>query len=486
MSCSRLGRACALWAVASLLLVHSGADAEAPESKHRHACFHLDANRLAQAMWLHGALSHQVPSRFACSSLQGAACLHNQMPQPRLTDDLSTALLGSEEAAADGDTSTKMKLVLLKPGNEQGMKELLKKMEKSKGLNDVQGAAASRDQQQAAQQLLEDNGEVVFEGNPASLSDVDSVVQTMLAAMGIPESGQFADSLKRQLAKSLTEAEFAQTRGKNPKQDAADGDRPGDGINLVSEDGSNTSNDDGGGSSTGSTDSEASSAGSRPDSEDKDVQDDFAVSVRKLLNDIRAAHRKHAGTADAEGGQQLPADEAPANRQHAARPALDQGPEPEAVQPAHDEPQKLLAGQPRRRSGGRSGGQRHGGSKQRPPQAADAAGADAGAAAEKVYIDDETGEQFVLPDERVPEGEERVYVDDRTGHTYVVTDDGADAGGSGRTGRLSRRLNDNMSWLDGLTDEQYEEYMDHYYDELDREDAAREERQRQSAGHVDL
>lgn len=44
-----------------------------------------------------------------------------------------------------------------------------------------------RDQQQAAQQLLEDNGEVVFEGNPASLSDVDSVVQTMLAAMGIPE-----------------------------------------------------------------------------------------------------------------------------------------------------------------------------------------------------------------------------------------------------------------------------------------------------------
>lgn len=28
--------------------------------------------------------------------------------------------------------------------------------------------------------------------------------------------------------------------------------------------------------------------------------------------------------------------------------------------------------------------------------------------------------------------------------------------------------------------------QDHYYDELDREDAAREERQRQSAGHVDL
>jgi hypothetical protein len=42
--------------------------------------------------------------------------------------------------------------------------------------------------QDAAQQLLEKSGgEVVFEGDPASLSDVDSVAQTMLAAMGVPE-----------------------------------------------------------------------------------------------------------------------------------------------------------------------------------------------------------------------------------------------------------------------------------------------------------
>lgn len=58
--------------------------------------------------------------------------------------DLSTALLGGEEASAGGDASTKMKLVLLKPGNEQGMKDLLKKMENTKGLNDGQGSAATR------------------------------------------------------------------------------------------------------------------------------------------------------------------------------------------------------------------------------------------------------------------------------------------------------------------------------------------------------
>lgn len=63
----------------------------------------------------------------------------------------------------------------------------------------------------------------------------------------------------------------------------------------------------------------------------------------------------------------------------------------------------------------------------------------------------------------LPEGEERVYVDDRTGHTYVVTDDSdgseAEAGSNGHGGRLSRRLGDNMAWLDGLSDEQYNEYM---------------------------
>lgn len=37
-----------------------------------------------------------------------------------------------------------MKLVLLKPGNGQGMKELLKKMETAKGLSGSSDAAAAR------------------------------------------------------------------------------------------------------------------------------------------------------------------------------------------------------------------------------------------------------------------------------------------------------------------------------------------------------
>ena len=60
----------------------------------------------------------------------------------------------------------------------------------------------------------------------------------------------------------------------------------------------------------------------------------------------------------------------------------------------------------------------------------------------------------------LPEGEEKVYVDDRTGNTYVVTDDGeADPSSSERVGRLSRRLSDNQRWLDGLSDQEYDEYM---------------------------
>ncbi len=68
------------------------------------------------------------------------------------------------------------------------------------------------------------------------------------------------------------------------------------------------------------------------------------------------------------------------------------------------------------------------------------------------------------------EGGERVYVDDRTGQTYVVSDEKpeeAAAAAAGdhqgdhprQRGRLSRRLSDSMAWLDGLTDEQYDEYM---------------------------
>lgn len=57
-----------------------------------------------------------------------------------------------------------------------------------------------------------------------------------------------------------------------------------------------------------------------------------------------------------------------------------------------------------------------------------------------------------------------MYVDDRTGTTYVVTDDepeeaAAAADHQRQKGRLSRRLSDSMAWLDGLTDEQYDDYM---------------------------
>lgn len=128
--------------------------------------------------------------------------------------DLSTALLGGKAGRADRDGATKMKLVLLKPGDGQGIKELLKSMEPVEGGTASSDAAATRclhliascanvycpcdnlvdtsaachRNQQAAQQLLEQGGgEVVFEGDPASLSDVDSVAQAMLAAMGVPE-----------------------------------------------------------------------------------------------------------------------------------------------------------------------------------------------------------------------------------------------------------------------------------------------------------
>jgi hypothetical protein len=115
----------------------------------------------------------------------------------------------------DGDGATKMKLVLLKPGEGQGIKELLKSMESTKGPASSSDAAAARcftvdcccymwlhrpgdlrasnsipccRNQEAAQELLEKGGgEVVFEGDPASISDVDSVAQAMLAAMGVPE-----------------------------------------------------------------------------------------------------------------------------------------------------------------------------------------------------------------------------------------------------------------------------------------------------------
>ena len=62
-----------------------------------------------------------------------------------LDADLSTALLGGKEAGpADRDGATKMKLVLLKPGDGQSIKELLKSMEPVEGASASSDAAAVR------------------------------------------------------------------------------------------------------------------------------------------------------------------------------------------------------------------------------------------------------------------------------------------------------------------------------------------------------
>lgn len=59
---------------------------EAPESVHRRAFFQLDSKRLSQAMWLDGAVNHGVPSRFPCSSLEGAACLYSSPERSRFAE----------------------------------------------------------------------------------------------------------------------------------------------------------------------------------------------------------------------------------------------------------------------------------------------------------------------------------------------------------------------------------------------------------------
>ncbi len=74
--------ACALLA-AAVLLLHTGTSAQtaAPEALHRRACFKLDTRRFAQAMWLEGAMHHRLPTKFPCSSLEGASCLYDSLPE---------------------------------------------------------------------------------------------------------------------------------------------------------------------------------------------------------------------------------------------------------------------------------------------------------------------------------------------------------------------------------------------------------------------
>ena len=355
------------------------------------------------------------------------------------------------------------------------------------------------------------------------------------------QTGRVADSLKQQLAKMLTEAEFAPERAWKPAAAAATEDSPEDADTDA--DGS-TAGVAGSSGINGQGDSGSAGQPQQHAQEDAALPDDLGTSIGNLLNSIRAV-QKHASASDVDrpdaelqpAAKPLPEDRPPAQpaahtqRRSApmsvaeaeaeadaeaeaeaaaaaeAEAGSEQQPQPQPVRAAPDSPQQLHAGHPRRRAAGRS--QRHASAKQRPAPAIDATheAADAASTAagqDKVYIDDETGEQFVLPDEVhfdadgmpsfhtsifakwrritflwhlyvwlifrsnalhmapqvLPEGEEKVYVDDRTGHTYVVTDDGrADPGSSGRVGRLSRRLSDNQQWLDGLSDQEYDEYM---------------------------
>lgn len=86
----------AFWIEAVLLLLVACAAhgaVEAPESVHRRSFFQLDTKRLSQAMWLDGAVNHGVPSRFPCSSLEGAACLYSAPVRSRFAEGAAPPLL---------------------------------------------------------------------------------------------------------------------------------------------------------------------------------------------------------------------------------------------------------------------------------------------------------------------------------------------------------------------------------------------------------
>lgn len=217
------------------------------------------------------------------------------------------------------------------------------------------------------------------------------------------QTGRVADSLQRQLAKVLTEAEFAPRRAKEDNAADAANDSAADGKGSTD---SNSPEGDGG-----------TEKRKQDNPDDAESSADLAVSIRNMLDSIRAVQKHMGGAPDADQPDgQLPAEEPLAQEQVPeqqagstaaleADPKPDTEPEAEPARPVQDPPQPLHAGQQRRRAGGRGGGQRHGASKPRTAQAADVghqaadAGSGATGASEKVYVDDETGEQFVLPNE---------------------------------------------------------------------------------------
>jgi hypothetical protein len=239
----------------------------------------------------------------------------------------------------------------------------------------------------------------------------------------------------------LTEAEFAAKRAKKSAAATAAGGSPQD------------ADADAGNGAAGAADSSVESgrmdrtaAGHLQQHEEEQPAspDNLGTSISNLLNSIRAV-QKHAGASAADqpdavthsvadplpeepeepavqASQQhsLPipvvkpeAEEAPAaasevDAEAAAQQQQQQQPQPQPQpQPARaaaDAPQPLHAGHQRRWAAGRGGSQRHGGGKPRPAPAGDAmhegpGAADAAVAQDNVYVDDETGEQFVLPDE---------------------------------------------------------------------------------------
>lgn len=282
----------------------------------------------------------------------------------------------------------------------------------------------------------------MFEGDPASLSHVDAIAQTMLNALGLSgvryplqavgleymcvlpalhlswvagvaqmllapsrpqddprsfgavQAGRPAQALRRQLAKALTEAEYAHVRKKQVKDreqgSEDDSAQAGSEDDAGSADAYTATKPGRDSSSSGSSDSsggnsDSSSSDELPAGETEGTpQEDLAVSVRNLLASIRAVQKEQADSAG-DGAAGGAADGAA---------APDQPAEPEEPRPSR-QPQPLQPGSAGRR-GGRSGGNRRQASHAEQSSRAAAA---AGAANDKVYVDDETGDEFVLPEE---------------------------------------------------------------------------------------
>ena len=313
--------------------------------------------------------------------------------------------------------------------------------------------------------------------------------------MHVWQAGGTADGLRRQLARALTDAEFAVSKQKQRKQageaDEAATEEDGD-------DGSNLSNESDTGDSGANTEQAAGSTTKRTggkrrrsssklaaeanhedepgdaDSDDaiKGVSvDDLAQSLQQLLASIKAIQHQPGRVVELlamMSGQLLryaivilvqyvtvqhSKGHCPGLvRFHAA--AAGGAPDPAAG----------MAEQPAK-----------------PAAAEHAAEHAAGSGTERVFVDEETGEEFLLPPDKpvVAEGEE-IFVDDRTGwetarsirtarmpvtgcgiqparvklcslavcrRTYVVNGEDGSSASARRAGTLSRRLSDNMAWL---------------------------------------